>query len=178
MKILAIAGKARNGKTTVANMFKDIVEKNGKKAIVVSYAGYVKYICTTYYGWNGEKDEAGRTLLQTVGDGFRLKYGERYWIDKLMNDIEILNEMYDYVLIDDCRYPNEILIPQSMFETYSVGVKRIDFESDLTDEQKNHRSEVALDNFKFDYVITSISGIENLIEPTKSLYNTLKNGDI
>lgn len=178
MKVVAIAGKARNGKTTVANIFKNIASDNGESSIIVSYAGYVKYICSTYYGWDGKKDEPGRTLLQSIGDGYREKYGKNYWIDRLVADIETLDGTYDYILIDDCRYPNEIILQKKMYDTYSVRVNREDFESDLSEEQKKHRSEVALDDFEFDYEISSLSGIEKLIQPTKELYDKIKNGDM
>lgn len=177
MKVIAIAGKARNGKSTVANIFKNCAEESGETAIVVNYAGYLKYICKTYFGWDGEKDIRGRTLLQDIGDGFREKYGESFWIDKLMNDINSICMDYDYVLIDDCRYPNEILIPKNMFKTYSVNIIRNNFESDLTSEQKNHRSEIALNDFNFNYTITSASGIENLVTPVRTLYKTIKSGE-
>ena len=177
MKVIAIAGKARNGKSTVAEIFKNIAINNGETAIVLNYAGYLKYMCKTYMGWDGSKDIEGRSLLQNVGDGMRKSNGESYWIDKLMDDIKSLCSDYDYVLIDDCRYLNEILIPESMFDTYSVTVSREGFESDLTEEQKNHRSEVALNDFNFKYKISSCSGIDNLMEPVKSLYETIKRGE-
>lgn len=177
MKIIAIAGKARNGKTTVANIFKNIAQGNNERAIVVSYAGYVKYMATTYYGWSGEKDEYGRTLLQKIGDGVRNTFDESFWITRLMSDLCIFGEDYDYVIIDDCRYPNEILEPQKVEKTYSIKVIRTDFESDLTEEQKMHKSEIALDDFKFDYTIMSESGEGNLINPVKELYKNIRIGD-
>lgn len=177
MKIIAISGKARHGKTTTANMLKDIMQEDGKKAIVVSYGGYVKYISTAYYGWKGEKDEYGRTLLQNVGDGLRNTVSETIWIDKLMSDIEMICSGYDYILIDDCRYPNEVLIPKSMFDVICIRVIRQDFESDLTEEQLSHQSEIALDNFEFDYTISTGSGVDNLENPVKFIYDKIKAGE-
>ena len=63
----------------------------------------------------------------------------------------------DYVLIDDTRFENEIYYPKAMFGDKVVAIRVIrttpDFHSHLSEEQLNHRSETALDNFKgFDCV--------------------------
>lgn len=177
MKVIVFSGKARNGKTSAANIFKKLAEDDGKSAVVLRYAGYVKYVATEYYGWNGEKDENGRDLLQFIGDGVRNKYGEGFWVDKLMSDISDFCKDLNYVLIDDCRYPNEITTPKSMFETYSVRINRENFESELTDEQKKHNSEVALDGYNFDYVISTNSGVSNLCSPIRHLYKNIEGGE-
>lgn len=174
MEIIAIGGKARHGKTTSANILKEIIENDSKSAVVLNYAGYLKYICKTYYNWNGEKDIIGRTLLQSVGDNIRNKYGNDFWVNKLLNDIKIFCSDIDYVIIDDCRYKNEILIPSSMFKTYSLYINRECFESDLTEEQKKHKSENDLNDFPFEYKISSMSGADNLFHPLNNLYNNIK----
>jgi hypothetical protein len=75
----------------------------------------------------------------------------------------LFKDRYDYFLIPDCRFLNEILcwIPDG-WDMQSIKMIRKNFESDLTFEQKNHISETALDNYKFDYVIESENGLDKL----------------
>ena len=42
MKIILISGKAEAGKTTTANMIKDILEKKDQPTCIVPYGQYVK----------------------------------------------------------------------------------------------------------------------------------------
>jgi hypothetical protein len=63
-------------------------------------------------------------------------------------------DRYDFVIIPDTRFPNEIdRIADAGFLATHVRIIRTDFESQLTEEQKNHPSETALDNTAPDFVI-------------------------
>ena len=87
-----------------------------------------------------------------------------FWVQHVMKEIKIAEELcYTHAIISDCRFPNEVYIPKAEFEKcISVRVKRINFDSNLTKEQKLHESETSMDNFKFDVNIRSMEGIENL----------------
>ncbi len=39
----------------------------GYKVLIAHYADLVKYVAKTFFEWNGEKDEYGRSLLQHIG---------------------------------------------------------------------------------------------------------------
>ena len=67
MKVICISGKAQHGKDTSALMVKEMLEDDGYKVLIAHYGDLVKYICRTFFQWNGEKDEAGRSLLQRIG---------------------------------------------------------------------------------------------------------------
>lgn len=70
---------------------------------------------------------------------------------------------WDYVIIPDCRFPNEITkMIEAGFDTIHLRIERTNFESPLTIEQQQHSSETALDDFKADYYIENSSTIENL----------------
>ena len=60
MKIIAISGKAQHGKDTTAGFLKSTLEADGYKVQVAHYADLLKYICKQFFGWNGQKDDAGR----------------------------------------------------------------------------------------------------------------------
>ena len=74
----------------------------------------------------------------------------------------------DFVIIPDCRFPNEIECWNG--EAISIHVERIRFESELTDEQKKHASETALDDYFFNYKIkaATLEDLENSIDVVMS----------
>ena len=145
-KIILFSGKAEHGKTTAANMLKKMLEDKGNKVVVTRYAYYLKDLAARYCGWNGEKDNYGRQLLQQLGtDIIRVKLNKpNFHVGRICEDIEICQDYVDYVIIDDTRFTNEV------------------FRSALSDEQLHHISETALDDFEgFDYKI-SASNLDEL----------------
>lgn len=172
MKVILLSAKAQHGKDTSASLLKEIIEQNNKKVLITHYADLLKFICKNMFNWNGEKDDIGRTLLQYVGTDVIRKQNPDYWVEFISKFLKLFSNEWDYVLIPDTRFPNEI---QKMiydgFDVFSVRVNRIDFESDLTEEQKNHVSETALDNFRFDYYIDTISQLDYLKQKLKIMYD-------
>lgn len=158
-KMIIISGKAENGKTTLAETLKSKLEEEGNKVVIMRYAYYLKDLAKRCCSWNGVKDEAGRSLLQTLGtDIIRNKLNKpNFHVQRVCEDIEICQDYIDYVIIDDARFPNEIYYPLSTFgdKVVSVRINRKNFNSSLTEEQKKHISEVALDDFDFDYRATT-----------------------
>ena len=53
----------------------------GYSTLIVHYADLLKYMCKTFFGWNGEKDEFGRSLLQRVGTDCIRNVEPDYWVD-------------------------------------------------------------------------------------------------
>lgn len=154
MKIICIAGKARHGKDTAANYMKKKIELSGKKVLIMHYADLLKYICKTIFNWNGVKDEKGRQLLQYVGTDVIRQQAPDYWVDFVIGVLNMFYGDWDYVLIPDCRFPNEIeRLKEAEFDTISVKIVRDDFVSELTSEQQEHISETALDDYEFNYII-------------------------
>ena len=154
LKIILISGKAQHGKDTAAQLLKKAMEADGKRVLIAHYADLLKYLCKTYFGWNGEKDEQGRELLQRIGTNVIRKQMPDYWVRFLSEFLSLFPDEWDYVIIPDCRFPNEIeFFNRTEFDTASVRVYRPDFASTLTAEQQKHPSETALDWFDFDYYI-------------------------
>ena len=75
---------------------------------------------------------------------------------------------WDFVIIPDARFENEIIAVKNCFPTIAVRVYSDNYNNGLTDEQKKHPSETALDNFKFDYEILNNS---RTMEDLKSRVN-------
>lgn len=176
-KVVLISGKAEHGKTTFANILRDILVSEGYRVVITRYAYYLKDLATRYCSWDGNKDETGRRLLQQLGtDIIRQKLNKpNFHVGRICEDIEICQNYVDYVIIDDTRFENEVYYPKAMFgdKVVSIRVNRVNedltpYNSSLTDEQKKHLSEVSLDNFNFDYVVSS-SNIDDLTEQIKNM---------
>lgn len=70
---------------------------------------------------------------------------------------------WDYVLIPDCRFPNEVEVMKSLGpDVYHLRVFRQNFESPLTPEQQMHPSETALDDTLPDYYINNFGSLDDL----------------
>lgn len=163
MKVICISGKAQHGKDTTATMLKEALETNGRSVMIAHFADLLKYICKTYFGWNGQKDEHGRHLLQYVGtDVIRAKSPD-YWADFIVKFFSMFQEEWDYVILPDCRFPNEYeLFKYSGIDTMLLRVERPNFVSPLTPEQQAHKSETALDDYHFGYVIQNDGDLNKL----------------
>lgn len=99
MNVVCISGKAQHGKDTTAGIIKELLESKGQKVLIAHYGDLVKYICRTFFNWNGEKDADGRHLLQYVGtDVIRERY-PNYWVDFVAEMLEVFYGEWDWVLI-------------------------------------------------------------------------------
>lgn len=169
IKVILISGKARHGKDTTAEIMQEILKANNKNVLVAHYGDLVKYICQKFWEWDGLKDEKGRHILQHVGTDLIRDVFPSYWADFVIQQVKFTDNKYDYVLVPDTRFPNEVeRWNEEDFNVITVRVNRPNFESDLTEEQKNHPSETALDNYDFDYVV-SAEGLDNLVAPIREI---------
>lgn len=164
MKVILISGKAQHGKDTFAEFFKMVASSHSKKCLIIKYGDILKFVAKKYFDWNGEKDLAGRTLLQTLGTDVVRKNNENAWVNCVMEIVMGLKTEFDYVLIPDARFQNEIEAWKDVnIPSISVRVNRYDnnlepFDNKLSNEQKRHPSETSLDNYdKFDYIIKNIT---------------------
>ena len=147
--------------TYCSEILKELMESDGNSVLIAHYADLLKYICKTFFNWDGKKDNAGRTILQYVGTDIIREQNPDYWVSFLSDFLKMFYAEWDYVIIPDNRFPNEIeYLIENGWDVFSVRVNRTDFESNLTEEQ-NHISETALDNYKFDYYIDSPSRLSN-----------------
>lgn len=157
--IILLSGLARSGKDSFAKFFKEQIEnnlENSKYVLHIAYADYLKYICTKYLNWDGLKEHEGRTLLQVVGTDIARKNNPDIWVNVVVELVKGLGCKYDFVVISDVRFPNEVhRWKEEGFDVISVLIERLDFESELSDEQKKHISETAMSDFKFDCRIES-----------------------
>ena len=163
MRIICISGKAQHGKDTTANLLRQRLRESGHTVLISHYADLLKYICTTFFGWNGLKDAAGRSLLQYVGTDKIRRQSPDFLVDFLIGFFKIFENEWEYVILPDCRFPNEIeRFKEDGFDVTSVRVNRPGYTGNLTPEQMAHPSETALDDFAFDYVLMNNSVLPDL----------------
>lgn len=162
-KIVCISGKARAGKDTSAQFLKEHLEWNLKSnTLIIHNADLLKYMCTSLLGWDGIKDEKGRHMLQYVGTDVVRKKDPNFWVNYILKILELFPDQWDYVLIPDVRFPNEIeVLKNAGFDVKHIHINR-HVDNGLTDEQKAHASETALDELVPDAVIENDGTLADL----------------
>lgn len=169
MKVICISGKAQHGKDTVAGILEELLTDEGYSVLVAHYADLVKYVCKTFFGWNGVKDDYGRGLLQYVGTDIVRRQAPDYWVGFMRDMLSFFRDEWDYVLIPDCRFPNELAyLTEAGLEVTHLRVVRPGFESPLSQEQQKHPSETALDGVRPDYMIENSGSIDDLRAAVKA----------
>ena len=167
MNIILISGKAQNGKDTTAGILKNQLEERGASVLIAHYADLVKYVCRTFFDWDGVKDEYGRRILQYVGTDVVRAKDPDFWVRFLSEIICMFSDEWDYVIIPDTRFPNEIEGMKKMAsKLIHLRVRRPGYISTLTSEQQAHPSETALDNVEPDYWINNdgtMNGLEEAV---------------
>ena len=163
--LIGLSGHAENGKDTTAQMATELLKQQHPdwRITTVGFAEAVKNRAREQ-GWNGEKDEAGRSLLQRIGTEGRNIY-PNYWIDQLLRDrikIGVDPEVRSVWFITDMRYLNEAIAVRTakglLWRIIRINPDGSPFMNRLTPEQRLHPSETDLDNFDdWDAVIVSAS---------------------
>lgn len=162
MKIICISGKARHGKDVTATMLGKSLEDIGYSVLIAHYGDLVKYICKTFFNWDGEKNEAGRGLLQQVGTDVVREQNPDFWVNFVRDILRFFPDKWDYVIIPDCRFPNEVYVMKDEFkDVIHIRVVRPSLISPLTAEQQAHISETALDDAAPDYLIYNTGTLED-----------------
>ena len=153
VKIFILSGKARCGKDEAADMivnyFKD------KKVKKLSYAYYLKKYVKDIGNWDGNESDKPRNLLQMIGiDLLKNKIDNKLLIRRMIEDINVYSYFYDIIVITDARLTDEVEdIKNNFNDCISMRINR-NIDNNLTKKQKEHITEVGLDNYKyFDFVI-------------------------
>lgn len=170
MRVVAISGKAESGKDTIAKEIKYLLEEQNYKVMIIHFADVLKFVCRQYFDWDGQKDDYGRSLLQQVGTEMREKNNPNMWVNITKELIRGIGAEFDWVLVPDTRFKEEINMLNEYFDCISIRVLRQDINSygmasdhinHLTNEQRAHKSECDLDDYKFDHFIINNYYINN-----------------
>ena len=183
MIIIGLSGKARGGKGSVVQLAQ-ILMQHGDTEVEVrqgSFATALKEMARER-GWDGKKDEKGRTILQDLGMDKR-KEDPDYWVKAAMRKVVAIaaeSPGTKIVFVPDTRFTNEARAIKFLggeiwrierYTEYNTGV-RVPYDNGLTPEQKVHPSEIELDNWPFDLTIHS-SNMADLFEGVKKALDRL-----
>jgi len=164
--IITFSGKARHGKDTAVHILKDVLISHCKKPLVINYTDYLKFAAAKYLDWDGSKDGEGRSFLQFLGAEKVSPVYPTFWVDTVIRTVNVIGNNFDFVLIGDCRFRHDVT--RWIDECYHIlpfHVKRLNFENELTNEQRNHATEVSLDDYQFKMYLSAndISELEDEI---------------
>ncbi len=176
-KVILISGKGESGKDLSATIIKNKLEVLGYKVVITHYAKYLKSMAQELCGWDGNKDEKGRKLLQELGtDIIREKMNRPlFHVNRVCEDIEICANYFDFVIVPDCRFPDEVYLPKAFFKdkVLDMRVERPGHISKLTEEQLLHPSETSMDNFDFSIFVSATNAEELEMEIDKKVITQL-----
>lgn len=174
MKIICISGKAQSGKDTVAKILHNhnCYQLQGH-TLVTHYADLLKFMCLQLFDWNGEKNTYGRWLLQYVGTDVIRRQCPDFWVSFIIQELQFFPKAWEYVIIPDCRFPNEIdRLKEAGFEVKHIRIARSQ-ENNLTENQRTHISETALNDVVPDYIIQNDGSMEDLERKVKECFDAL-----
>ena len=181
MEVILIAGKGRHGKDTTGNIIEEYLKEKGFKVARAQISRPLKEYARYYFGWDGREETKPRDLLQQLGtEVIREKLGkEDFFVNRTIEDIEVLSYFFDFLIITDIRLIIEIEKISKVTKPLKLKIVRKDFDNGFSEEQKHHRTEVELDNYdNCDYIIenTTLDKLkEDTIKIIKEHYNELLN---
>lgn len=167
MKLYLIGGKADSGKNFFGDILKKKFEEEGKKVCMLRITAPLYNYAKEYFNWNGEEKTKPRELLQTLGiEVIREKLGMKsFLVDRLTEDIKILDNFFDTGIITDGRLIYEFDLLKERFKDIKIiKMERKNYKNNLTEKQNNHLTEKDLDNpYDYDYVVENES-LDNLLK--------------
>ena len=175
-----ICGKARSGKHEVNKFISNYLEECDHKVCSIQLMRTLKGYLKDYFDWDGSEETKPRELLQKFGtEIIREKLNmPLFHIDRLTEDINVLSAYFDTFIIDDVRFPLEIEELTKRFKDVVVISVERDINT-LTDEERKHITEVALDNYnEYDYVIDNNSSLEDLKKKIEIIVREVEKNEV
>lgn len=183
MNVILISGHTGSGKDAFANFLIGAIPQ-GQKTLIIHFGDPVKWMASSFFNWNGDKNtDQGRQTLQYVGTELMRKYNQNYWAEMIGEFLKAAEEqnLYDWVLIPDARFPNEIETIQSFFpEAITVRIERYNPDGSkyinpkLSTGLLAHASETSLDHYGFQYIIENRSNLNSLKDSAEILIEDLE----
>lgn len=183
---IAISGKARTGKNTIAEMMELIFQSENKKVFMTAFADPIKNQVMNWFPdtdreilWGASElrstlipgtEQTYRQLLIEIGQLGR-KFNPNIWINQTLKEVdqkmdERGEDQIDIAVITDNRFHNEFLAVKK--DNYlSIRIIRPDNNYNLDDISETDLDH--LDNAEFDYVISNDSDISSLRKQVKKM---------
>jgi len=143
IRVIGICGAARAGKTTFGDFLQERLAEMGHDARRIAFADPVKDIARQM-GWDGNKGEKGRRLLQLLGtECGRECIGPFVWVNKWLDRAaHELRHGHAVVVADDVRFSGERgaikLLGGTIFRVTRPGCGPSDHPSERDDIAADH----------------------------------------
>lgn len=172
-KLIILTGKAQSGKNASANIIKKYLEKQNKKTVIISYAKYLKDYAKEITNWNGRESTKPREFLQQIGvELIKNQIDENMLINRIKEDIKVYEYFFDVIIISDARFKEEI---ENIKTNNTIVIKVDGKENKLTNNQKQHITETALDDYKkYDYIIENKTTKQNLKQQIEKIMELIQ----
>lgn len=166
---ILISGRISSGKSTLAGLMSSKLVEMGHVSSVFSFALPLKQIASRLFGWDGIKDKKGRKFLQNLGNTVR-GYDENFWVNALFDwGIEQSKFFpFDFILIDDWRYPNEANVVTNK-AGYSVIKVRVSRNSEELDDDVSENSLPEINDNYYDFTVYNSGPMDSLVELSSTL---------
>lgn len=179
---IALLGKARSGKDSVANI---LVGDMGFREFKLS-KGIYDFISQFYRARTDQVDGGAkdRGLLQLIGQTVR-KIDEDIWIDYLLEDISSYPQWHtNRVVVSDVRQANEVDALRNAGYTIikvtaseNTRIARMKAAGDIvTKEQLSYETELSVDALDSDWVIVNEGTLEELTKAVEDVVAKIETG--
>ncbi len=157
MKLYLIAGYANSGKNYFAEMMKEELERLGKRVCILKITSPLYHYAYDYFGWNGKEEDKPRSFLQQMGIEYIKEelHMPDFLLNRLFEDIHILDKFFDVGIITDGRLLEEITKLKTKYPSLvTIHLVRKDYDASLTEKEKRHITEQDLKQYyDFDFEV-------------------------
>jgi dephospho-CoA kinase len=174
---IALTGKMRSGKDTVANLIKS----KHPEYTTLAFSDGIKKVIQICFPEELEKGSKPRELYQRIGQELR-KLNRHVWVNYVDRELQALPDSTN-VIVTDCRQLNE----NKYLRDNGFIVVKVEADKDerlhrikeageeITEEQFNHSTELEVDLIEPDYIIRNIGSIKKLEGEVDRLYEFYDN---
>lgn len=157
MKIYLIGGKAKSGKNTLGERLKYYLIEKGYTPCIMRITEPLYNYAETYFKYDEKTDTKPREFLQNMGiEIIQEKMGKKdFLLNRLFEDIEILNNFFDIFIITDARLIHEFESIKNKYKnTTIIKLERSNYNDELTEKERNHITEKEIEKYNdYDYLI-------------------------
>lgn len=173
--IIGIIGKLQSGKTTFANIIKDLHPETELLAFADSLKEviYNAGICSKEELWE-KKTEFSRLMMQRIGTEIIRKQVDSYfWVNKMITKLREIDQD-KLIVIHDIRFQNEA----DMVNFLGGKLIRIIRPSlEQNKEENNHLSETEQDSVEPDYLIVNDKSLYELKKKAEDILSRYQAGE-
>ncbi len=179
--IIAMRGKAGSGKDTFALMMEEL---NPGVVCRLSFARAVKDCSSSLFGWDGEKDERGRRLLQRFGTECARHFDGEIWVRLLEEGVsdrsrslalDYLAEMKALIILSVSSFEDTTAIPKKIIDLAARMAMAIYLQKETRDDIEASRPQRDMISHE---VISYHGSLRRAALKIEALVQTMKEDDV